>query len=112
MEVERSRKPQWLCCDAFVFNRCGGSHKGKGSWASSQSQESVLESPSPKKKQKQKQNKTKQQQKKKNKKQKNKKTKKRAGEMAQWLRALTALPEDLSSNPAITWWLTTICNGI
>jgi len=31
-----------------------------------------------------------------------------AGEMAQWLRALTALPEV----PATTWWLTTICNAI
>jgi hypothetical protein len=36
----------------------------------------------------------------------------RAGEMAQWLRALTALPEVLSQFPATTWWLTTICNGI
>jgi hypothetical protein len=32
-----------------------------------------------------------------------------AGEMAQWLRALTALPEVLSSNP--TWCLTTILMG-
>jgi hypothetical protein len=31
----------------------------------------------------------------------------RAREMAQWLRALTAL-----QFPATTWWLTTICNGI
>jgi hypothetical protein len=30
--------------------------------------------------------------------------------MAQQFRALTALPEVLSS--ATTWWLTTICNGI
>jgi hypothetical protein len=30
------------------------------------------------------------------------------GEMAQWLRALTALLEVLS--PATTWWLTTICH--
>jgi hypothetical protein len=35
-----------------------------------------------------------------------------AGEMAQQLRALTALPEILSSIPITTWWLTTICNGI
>jgi hypothetical protein len=34
------------------------------------------------------------------------------GEMAQQLRALTALPEVLSSIPKTTWWLTTICNGI
>ena len=34
------------------------------------------------------------------------------GETAQWLRALTALPEVLSSIPAATWWLTTICNEI
>jgi hypothetical protein len=33
-----------------------------------------------------------------------------AGEMAQWLRALTVLPEVL--NPATTWWLATICNEI
>jgi hypothetical protein len=32
------------------------------------------------------------------------------GELAQQLRALTALPEVLSSNP--TQWLTTICNEI
>jgi hypothetical protein len=36
----------------------------------------------------------------------------RAGEMAQWLRALTALPEVLSSILATIRWLTTICNGI
>jgi hypothetical protein len=36
----------------------------------------------------------------------------RAGEMAQWLRALTALPKVLSLIPAATWWLTTICNEI
>ena len=36
----------------------------------------------------------------------------RDGEMAQWLRALTALPEALIQFPAPTWWLTTICNGI
>jgi hypothetical protein len=36
-----------------------------------------------------------------------------AGEMAQWLRALTALPEVLSSIPSTTtWWLTTTCKGI
>jgi hypothetical protein len=37
-----------------------------------------------------------------------------AREMAQWLRALTALPKVLSSNqiPAATWWLTTIRNEI
>ena len=35
-----------------------------------------------------------------------------AGEMAQRLRALTALPEVLSSNPETTRWLTTICNEI
>jgi len=35
-----------------------------------------------------------------------------AGEMAQRLRALTALPEVLSSIPATTWWLTTICNEV
>jgi hypothetical protein len=35
-----------------------------------------------------------------------------AGEMAQQLRALTALLKVLSSNPATTWWLTTICNEI
>jgi hypothetical protein len=35
------------------------------------------------------------------------------GEMAQWLRALTALPKVLSSNPRnYRWWLTTICNEI
>jgi hypothetical protein len=32
-----------------------------------------------------------------------------AGEMAQWLRVLAALPEVLSSNPTTTWWLTIIC---
>jgi len=35
-----------------------------------------------------------------------------AGEMAQWLRALTALPEVLSLIPSTTWWLTTICKEI
>jgi hypothetical protein len=35
-----------------------------------------------------------------------------AGEMAQQLRALTALPEVLIQILATTWWLTTICNGI
>jgi len=35
-----------------------------------------------------------------------------AGGMAQRLRTLAALPEVLSSIPATTWWLTTICNGI
>jgi hypothetical protein len=35
-----------------------------------------------------------------------------AGEMAQWLRALTALPEVLSSVPSSHMWLITICNGI
>jgi hypothetical protein len=41
------------------------------------------------------------------------KNKTRAGEMAQLLRALTALPEVLSSIPSNhVWWLTTICNGI
>ena len=34
-----------------------------------------------------------------------------AGEMAQWLRALAALPEFRVQVPATTWWLTTICNG-
>jgi hypothetical protein len=33
----------------------------------------------------------------------------RAGEVAQWIRALAALPEVLSST---TWWLATICNRI
>jgi hypothetical protein len=32
--------------------------------------------------------------------------------MAQQLRALTALPEVLSSIPITTWWLTTIYNGL
>jgi len=36
----------------------------------------------------------------------------RAGEMSQQLRALNALPEVLSSIPAITWCLTTACNRI
>jgi hypothetical protein len=36
----------------------------------------------------------------------------RAGEMAQRLRALTAFPEVLSSNPTTTWWLIAICNEI
>jgi hypothetical protein len=35
----------------------------------------------------------------------------KAGEVAQWLRALTALPEVLIQFSATTWWLTTICNG-
>ena len=35
-----------------------------------------------------------------------------AGEMAQWLRALAALPEVLSLIPSNHWWITTICNGI
>jgi len=35
-----------------------------------------------------------------------------AEEMAQRLRALTALPKVLSSIPSNTWWLTTICNEI
>jgi hypothetical protein len=35
-----------------------------------------------------------------------------AGEMAQRLRALTALPEVLIQFPASTWWLTTIRNEI
>jgi hypothetical protein len=35
-----------------------------------------------------------------------------AGKMAQQLRALTALLKVLGSNPATTWWLTTICNEI
>jgi hypothetical protein len=35
-----------------------------------------------------------------------------AGEMAKWLRALTALPEVLNSIPFTAWWLTTICNGL
>jgi hypothetical protein len=35
-----------------------------------------------------------------------------AGEMAQRLRALAALPEVLSSNPTTAWWLTTIFNEI
>jgi hypothetical protein len=34
-----------------------------------------------------------------------------AGEMAQWLGALTVLPEVWVQIPA-TWWLTTICNEI
>jgi hypothetical protein len=33
-----------------------------------------------------------------------------AGEMAQWLKELAALPEVLSSILATTWWLTTIRN--
>jgi hypothetical protein len=41
---------------------------------------------------------------------KNKCTK--AGEMAQWLRVLTALPELLSSNPSNHMVAQTICNGI
>ena len=32
----------------------------------------------------------------------------RAGEIAQWLRALTALPKDLVQFPAPTWQLTTL----
>ena len=47
---------------------------------------------------------------------KNKRLKKKrggAGEMAQWLRALTALPEVLSSIPSNSvQFCTTICNGI
>jgi hypothetical protein len=35
-----------------------------------------------------------------------------AGEMAQRLKALTALLKVLSSNPTTTWWLTTISNEI
>jgi hypothetical protein len=35
-----------------------------------------------------------------------------AGEMAQWLRALTALPVVLSSILSNYWWPTTICNVI
>jgi hypothetical protein len=35
-----------------------------------------------------------------------------AGEMAQQLRALTALPKVLNSDPSTTWWLTTIHNEI
>jgi hypothetical protein len=31
---------------------------------------------------------------------------------AQQVRALTALPKVLSSNPATTWWFTAICNEI
>ena len=34
-----------------------------------------------------------------------------AGEMAQQLRILTALPEVLSSVPGNTWWLIVIYNG-
>jgi hypothetical protein len=36
----------------------------------------------------------------------------RAGEMAQRVKALTAVPKVLVQIPATTWWLTTICNGI
>jgi hypothetical protein len=46
----------------------------------------------------------------KKKKKKKKKGAMRAGEMAQWLRAPTALLKVLSSSP--TWWLTTIHNEI
>jgi hypothetical protein len=35
-----------------------------------------------------------------------------AGEVAQWLKALAALSEVLSSFQATTWWLTTIYNEI
>ena len=36
-----------------------------------------------------------------------------AGDMAQWLRALTVFPEVPEFNSqATTWWLTTICNRI
>ncbi|CAO2608103.1 hypothetical protein LEMLEM_LOCUS13659 [Lemmus lemmus] len=35
-----------------------------------------------------------------------------AGEIAQRLRALAALPDVLIQFPATTWWLTTICNEI
>ena len=34
-----------------------------------------------------------------------------AGKMAQQLRALTVLPEDPGSIPALTWQLTTVCNS-
>ena len=35
-----------------------------------------------------------------------------AGEMAQWLRALTASRGPEFNSPAISWWYTTIFNGI
>ena len=41
-----------------------------------------------------------------------KNTRKGAGEIAQWFRALTALQESWVQFPATTWPLTTICNGI
>ena len=34
-----------------------------------------------------------------------------AGEVAWWLRALAALPEDLGSISSTHWWLTTTCNN-
>lgn len=35
-----------------------------------------------------------------------------AGEMAQWLKALSALPEDIGPIPRLhIWWLTTTCNS-
>ena len=43
---------------------------------------------------------------------KSRKSNKGAKEIAQGLRALTALPEVLSSIPATIWWLTIICNEI
>jgi hypothetical protein len=41
-----------------------------------------------------------------------KKNSKGAGKIAQQVRALTALPKVLSSNPSNPWWLTTTCNEI
>ena len=35
-----------------------------------------------------------------------------AGEMAQWLGTLAALPEDPGSIAAPTWQLTTVCNSV
>ena len=35
----------------------------------------------------------------------------RAGEWDQWLKALVALPEDLSSVPRAKWWLTIISDS-
>lgn len=35
----------------------------------------------------------------------------KAGEMAHWLRALTALSQDLGLSPSTTWWLTVTCNS-
>ena len=43
-------------------------------------------------------------------KRKRKKKEEKAGEMAQQLRALSALPEDPGSIPGPTWQLTTVCN--